>query len=421
MERLIVKGGNRLVGTVKTSGAKNAVLPIIAASILGTSPSRLDEIPALEDVRTICAVLECLGIKVDASEPHTLKIDSREITSCEAPYELVRSMRASFLVMGPLLARKGYARISQPGGCAIGTRPIDLHLKGFEALGVKIEQGHGYIEASAPEGMTGANIYLDFPSVGATENIMMAAAMANGTTVLENPAEEPEIVDLANYLNQMGARVRGAGTNVITIEGVSELHGVQHSVIPDRIEAGTYMIAAAMTGGDVIIENVLPEHQKPLIAKLREAGALVEEDIDRIHVVGVGKLKAVDIKTLPYPGFPTDMQAQMMAMLSVAEGRSKITETVFENRFMHVVELNRMGANITTEGRSAVITGPAHLTGCTVRATDLRAGAAMILAGLVAEGSTEICDIYHIDRGYEEIAAKLTRLGADIKRVGTKD
>lgn len=421
MERLIVKGGNRLVGTVKTSGAKNAVLPIIAASILGTSPSRLDEIPALEDVHTICAVLECLGIKVDASEPHTLKIDSREITSCEAPYELVRSMRASFLVMGPLLARKGYARISQPGGCAIGTRPIDLHLKGFEALGVKIEQGHGYIEASAPDGMTGANIYLDFPSVGATENIMMAAAMANGTTVLENPAEEPEIVDLANYLNQMGARVRGAGTNVITIEGVSELHGVQHSVIPDRIEAGTYMIAAAMTGGDVIIENVLPEHQKPLIAKLREAGALVEEDIDRIHVVGSGRLKAVDIKTLPYPGFPTDMQAQMMAMLSVAEGRSKITETVFENRFMHVVELNRMGANITTEGRSAVITGPAHLTGCTVRATDLRAGAAMILAGLVAEGATEICDIYHIDRGYEEIAAKLTRLGADIKRVGTKD
>lgn len=421
MERLIVKGGNRLVGTVKTSGAKNAVLPIIAASILGTSPSRLDEIPALEDVRTICAVLECLGIKVDASEPHTLKIDSREITSCEAPYELVRSMRASFLVMGPLLARKGYARISQPGGCAIGTRPIDLHLKGFEALGVKIEQGHGYIEASAPEGMTGANIYLDFPSVGATENIMMAAAMANGTTVLENPAEEPEIVDLANYLNQMGARVRGAGTNVITIEGVSELHGVQHSVIPDRIEAGTYMIAAAMTGGDVIIENVLPEHQKPLIAKLREVGALVEEDIDRIHVVGSGRLKAVDVKTLPYPGFPTDMQAQMMAMLSVAEGRSKITETVFENRFMHVVELNRMGANITTEGRSAVITGPAHLTGCTVRATDLRAGAAMILAGLVAEGATEICDIYHIDRGYEEIAAKLTRLGADIKRVGTKD
>lgn len=421
MERLIVKGGNRLVGTVKTSGAKNAVLPIIAASILGTSPSRLDEIPALEDVRTICAVLECLGIKVDASEPHTLKIDSREITSCEAPYELVRSMRASFLVMGPLLARKGYARISQPGGCAIGTRPIDLHLKGFEALGVKIEQGHGYIEASAPDGMTGANIYLDFPSVGATENIMMAAAMANGTTVLENPAEEPEIVDLANYLNQMGARVRGAGTNVITIEGVSELHGVQHSVIPDRIEAGTYMIAAAMTGGDVIIENVLLEHQKPLIAKLREAGAMVEEDIDRIHVAGSGRLKAVDIKTLPYPGFPTDMQAQMMAMLSVAEGRSKITETVFENRFMHVVELNRMGANITTEGRSAVITGPAHLTGCTVRATDLRAGAAMILAGLVAEGATEICDIYHIDRGYEEIAAKLTRLGADIKRVGTKD
>ena len=342
MENLVVKGGNRLTGSVKTSGAKNAVLPIIAASILGNTPSRLEEIPALDDVRTICAVLNCLGIKVDASEPHVLNIDSTEITSCEAPYELVRCMRASFLVMGPLLARKGKARISQPGGCAIGTRPIDLHLKGFEALGVKIEQGHGYIEATAPNGLVGTTIYFDFPSVGATENVMMAAALAEGTTILENPAEEPEIVDLANYLNQMGAKIRGAGTNVIRIEGVKELHGADHTVIPDRIEAGTYMIAAAMTGGDIVVENVLTEHQKPLIAKLREAGVTVEEDVDRVRVVGGEKLKAIDIKTLPYPGFPTDMQAQMMAMMAIAEGRSKVTETVFENRFMHVVELNRM-------------------------------------------------------------------------------
>ena len=421
MEKLVVKGGNRLTGSVKTSGAKNAVLPIIAASILGNTPSRIEEIPALDDVRTICAVLNCLGIKVDASEPHVLNIDSTEITSCEAPYELVRCMRASFLVMGPLLARKGKARISQPGGCAIGTRPIDLHLKGFEALGVKIEQGHGYIEATAPNGLVGTTIYFDFPSVGATENVMMAAALAEGTTILENPAEEPDIVDLANYLNQMGAKIRGAGTNVIRIEGVKELHGADHTVIPDRIEAGTYMIAAAMTGGDIVVENVLTEHQKPLIAKLREAGVTVEEDVDRVRVVGGEKLKAIDIKTLPYPGFPTDMQAQMMAMMAIAEGRSKVTETVFENRFMHVVELNRIGASITAKGRSAVDDRPAKLTGCQVRATDLRAGAAMNIAGLVDEGTTEICDIYHIDRGYEEIVAKLQGLGADIKRVGGND
>lgn len=417
MEKLIVKGGNRLVGTVKTSGAKNAVLPIIAASILGVTPSHLDEVPMLEDVHTISEVLKCLGLTVTNTKPNTLEIDSREITSCEAPYELVRTMRASFLVMGPLLARIGKARISMPGGCAIGARPIDIHLKGFEALGVKIEQGHGYIEASAPDGLKGASIYFDFPSVGATENIMMAAALAEGTTILENAAEEPEIVALANYLNKMGAKVRGAGTNLIRIEGVKELHGADYTIIPDRIEAGTYMIAAAMTGGDVIVENVLPEHQKPLIAKLREAGAIVEEDIDRVHVVGTGQLKAVDVKTLPYPGFPTDMQAQMMAMMVVSEGRSKVTETVFENRFMHVVELNRMGAKISTEGRSAVIDGPCQLTGCDVRATDLRAGAAMILAGLVADGTTRIGDLYHIDRGYEHIVDKLRLLGADIERI----
>lgn len=418
MEKLIVKGGNRLVGAVKTSGAKNAVLPIIAASILGTTPSHLDEVPMLEDVHTISEVLKCLGLAVECSpEKNVLDIDSTEIISYEAPYELVRTMRASFLVMGPLLARIGKARISMPGGCAIGARPIDIHLKGFEALGVKIEQGHGYIEASAPEGLKGTSIYFDFPSVGATENIMMAASLAEGTTILENAAEEPEIVDLANYLNKMGAKIRGAGTDTIRIEGVDKLHGADYTIIPDRIEAGTYMIAAAMTGGDIVVENVLPEHQKPLIAKLREAGAVVEENIDKVRVIGKNPLKAVSIKTLPYPGFPTDMQAQMMAMMVIAEGRSKVTETVFENRFMHVVELNRMGAQISTEGRSAVIDGPCKLTGCDVRATDLRAGAAMILAGLVAEGTTRIGDLHHIDRGYENIVAKLKNLGADIERV----
>ena len=417
LEKLIVKGGNRLVGTVKTSGAKNAVLPIIAASILGTTPSHLDEVPMLEDVHTISEVLKCLGLKVTSPENNVLDIDSCEITSYEAPYELVRTMRASFLVMGPLLARLGKARISMPGGCAIGARPIDIHLKSFEALGVKFEQGHGYIEASAPNGLKGTSIYFDFPSVGATENVMMAAALAEGTTILENAAEEPEIVDLANYLNKMGAKIRGAGTDTIRIEGVQRLHGADYTIIPDRIEAGTYMIAAAMTGGDLVIENVLTEHQKPLIAKLREAGAIVEEDIDKVRVIGPKTLKAVDIKTLPYPGFPTDMQAQMMAMMVVSEGCSKVTETVFENRFMHVVELNRMGAHITTEGRSAVIDGPCQLTGCDVRATDLRAGAAMILAGLVAEGTTYIGDLHHIDRGYENIVAKLTNLGANIERV----
>lgn len=416
MEKLIIRGGRRLAGSVKTSGAKNAVLPIIAASILGRTPSRLEEIPDLEDVRTICSVLKCLGIRICTEEKGVLTIDSSEITSCEAPYELVRSMRASFLVMGPLLARKGHARISQPGGCAIGTRPIDIHLKGFEALGVKIESGHGFIEATAPNGLVGTTIYLDFPSVGATENLMMAASMAEGVTIIENAAEEPEIVDLANYLNVMGAKVRGAGTSVLHISGVRELKGAEHTVIPDRIEAGTYMVAAAMTGGDVRVENVLCEHLKPLIAKLREAGAAVYEDIGGVRVVGAEKVKAITIKTLPYPGFPTDMQAQVMALMTIAEGRSLVTETVFENRFMHVEELIRMGADIHTEGRSATVQGVPKLMGCQVRATDLRAGAAMILAGLVAEGVTEIGDIYHIDRGYEEIVAKLCSLGADITR-----
>lgn len=417
MEKLVINGGRQLNGTIKISGAKNAVLPIIAAALLGQTPSTLEEVPDLEDVRTISEVLQHLGVPVATNSPNTLSIDSTQISTCEAPYELVRKMRASFLIMGPLLARRGLAKISLPGGCAIGTRPIDLHLKGFEALGAQIDIGHGYIEAKAPQGLTGARIYLDFPSVGATENIMMAASMAQGQTILENPAHEPEIVDLANYLNVMGANVRGAGTNVIKIEGVRELKGSDYAIIPDRVEAGTYMVAAAMTNGDVYIENALIEHLKPVAAKLKEAGVHIEEDINGVRVKGNGAIRAVDIKTLPYPGFPTDMQAQFMAMLTIAQGTSIVSETVFENRFMHVDELKRMGANIKIEGRSAVVEGVARLTGCPVKATDLRAGAAMVLAGLVAEGETQIGYIHHIDRGYEGLVAKLCSIGADISRI----
>ncbi|WP_028129339.1 UDP-N-acetylglucosamine 1-carboxyvinyltransferase [Selenomonas sp. AE3005] len=418
MEKLIIHGGQPLKGRVKISGAKNAVLPIIAATLLGQdTASLLDEVPALEDVHTITEVLKKLGVKVEFDvEKHQLHVDSSVIGSCEAPYDLVRKMRASFLIMGPLLARCGQAKISLPGGCAIGTRPIDLHLKGFEALGAEIKIGHGFIEATAPEGLKGAKIYLDFPSVGATENILMAAAMAEGVTVLENPAQEPEIVDLANYLNVMGAKIRGAGTNVIKIEGVSKLVGRDYTIIPDRIEAGTYMVAAAMTQGDVYIENAISEHLKPVIAKLKEAGVSIEEDVDGIRVSCNKRVKAVDIKTMPYPGFPTDMQAQFMAMLAVAEGTGLVTETVFENRFMHVDELKRMGANIKIDGRTSVVEGVDTLTGCQVKATDLRAGAAMVLAGLVAEGETQVGYIHHIDRGYDNLVQKLVGLGADICR-----
>lgn len=418
MEKLIINGGRRLTGTVKVTGAKNAVLPIIAAALLGTSPSTLQDIPDLDDVRTISEVLGSLGVPVNFDTPGELYIDSTNLQTCEAPYELVRKMRASFLVMGPLLARWGQAKISLPGGCAIGTRPIDLHLKGFEALGAEIVLGHGFIEAKAPGRLTGARIYLDFPSVGATENILMAASLAKGQTVLENAAQEPEIVDLANYLNAMGARIRGAGTSIIKVEGVEELKGTTHAVIPDRIEAGTYMVAAAMSGGIVRIDNVITEHLKPVIAKLKEAGVLLDEDIDGVTIRGYERLKAVDIKTLPYPGFPTDMQAQFMALMCVAEGTSVVTETVFENRFMHVDELKRMGANIKIEGRSAVVEGVRSLTGCPVKATDLRAGAALVLAALVSEGRTDIGCIHHIDRGYDNLVGKFQALGADITREG---
>ena len=417
MERLIIKGGRRLTGNVKISGAKNAVLPIIAATLLGQDKiTCLDEVPALDDVKTICQVLESLGVSCKL-EPNKLEVDATKITSVVAPYDLVRKMRASFLIMGPLLARLGEAKISLPGGCAIGTRPIDLHLKGFAALGAKIEIGHGDISAYAPNGLTGARIYLDFPSVGATENILMAACMAKGQTILENPAQEPEIVDLANYLNIMGARIRGAGTNVIKIDGVEKLVARDYTIIPDRIEAGTYMIAAAMTRGDVYIENAISEHLKPVIAKLKEAGVTVIEDVDGIRVTCDKRPRAVDIKTLPYPGFPTDMQAQFMAMLTISEGTSLVTETVFENRFMHVDELRRMGAHIKIDGRTSVVEGVERLTGCQVKATDLRAGAAIVLAGLVADGETSIGYIHHIDRGYDKLVEKLVNLGADIRRI----
>ncbi|MBQ7476041.1 MAG: UDP-N-acetylglucosamine 1-carboxyvinyltransferase [Selenomonadaceae bacterium] len=419
MERLIINGGNRLTGTVKISGAKNAVLPIIAATLLGQDKETcLDEVPCLEDVKTICDVLKTLDVKVH-HEPqnHRLYVDASKIGCVTAPYDLVRKMRASFLIMGPLLARHGEAKISLPGGCAIGTRPIDLHLKGFEALGAKISIGHGDISAVAPDGLKGARIYLDFPSVGATENILMAASMAQGQTVIENPAQEPEIVDLANYLNIMGAKIRGAGTNVIKVEGTNKLVAHDYTIIPDRIEAGTYMIAAAMTQGDVYIANAISEHLKPVIAKLKESGVDVIEDVEGIRVVCNSRPRAVDIKTLPYPGFPTDMQAQFMAMLTVSQGTSMVTETVFENRFMHVDELRRMGAKIKIDGRTSVVEGQDKLTGCQVKATDLRAGAAIVLAGLVAEGETQVSYIHHIDRGYDNFVGKLVGLGADIRRV----
>ena len=417
MEKLVIHGGKPLEGTVRVSGAKNAVLPIIVASMLGTTQSVLTEIPKLDDVHTVCEVITSLGVHIDQSQAGTLVIDASHLTSTSAPYDLVRRMRASFLVMGPLLARKGHAKISLPGGCSIGARPIDLHLKAFEAMGAVINLENGDIEASVENGLKGAQIYLDFPSVGATENVLMAASLAEGRTVLENAAEEPEIVDLATYLNSMGANIRGAGTNVIRIEGVKELHGANHSVIPDRIEAGTFMVGAAMTGGNVYVENALSEHLKPLVAKLKEVGATVEEDIDGIRVIGHKPLRPADIKTLPYPGFPTDMQAQFMALTTICQGTSVITETVFENRFMHVPELSRMGAHAEIESNTVICHGVEKLSGAQVMATDLRASASLVLAGCIAEGTTVVDRIYHIDRGYERIEDKLRALGANIERV----
>jgi UDP-N-acetylglucosamine 1-carboxyvinyltransferase len=417
LEKIIVRGGRKLNGTVKIEGAKNAVLPVIAASLLASEgKSEICDVPKLSDVYTINEVLRYLGAEV-RFDGNQVVVDACGELLTEASFEYVRKMRASVLVMGPLLARKGRARVALPGGCAIGSRPIDQHLKGFEAMGATIKVGNGFIDAEVNGRLRGAKIYLDFPSVGATENIMMAAALAEGTTVIENCAKEPEIVDLANFINKMGGNVRGAGTGTIRIEGVDSLHGAKHLIIPDRIEAGTFMVAAAITKGNVLVKGAVPEHLTSLIAKMEEMGVTIIEEEEGIRVIGPETLKAVDIKTMPHPGFPTDMQSQMMALLLQANGTSVITETVFENRFMHVEEFRRMNGDIKIEGRSCIINGPVKLQGAEVTATDLRAAAALILAGLAAEGYTRVTELKHLDRGYVRFHEKLKELGADIERV----
>ena len=408
-------------GEVYISGAKNAVLPLMAAALLAEDECIIKDVPMLRDVAFMKEILVSHGAKITELEENILAIETEDITSTEAKFELVNKMRASILIMGPLLARKGKARIPLPGGCAIGARPIDLHLKGLEALGaiITLNDDEGYVEAAAgPQGLIGDSVYLDFPSVGATENIMMAAVLAQGTTFIENAAEEPEIVDLANFLNKMGAKIKGAGTDTIKIEGVASLHGAKHTVIPDRIEAGTFMLAAAITRGSLRIANVVPAHLKPIIAKLRECGVRIEVGDDDMIVRGdLGPHTATDIKTLPYPGFPTDIQSPFMTYLATVEGQSTVIETVFENRFMHVAQLNKMGASIEAIGNKAIIKGNSKLRGCEVMATDLRAGAALVLAGLVAEGETEISEIYHVERGYEKFIEKFAKIGASITKI----
>jgi len=417
LEKIIVRGGQRLYGTVKVEGAKNAVLPVIAATLLASDgKSVIRDVPTLSDVFTINEVLRNLNAEV-VFDNNTVVVDASRELNDEAPFEYVRKMRASVLVMGSLLARNGRARVALPGGCAIGSRPIDQHLKGFEAMGAKVKVGNGFIEAEVDGRLKGAKIYLDFPSVGATENIMMAATLAQGTTIIENVAKEPEIVDLANFLNKMGARVKGAGTGTLRIEGVDVLFGADHAIIPDRIEAGTFMVAAAITGGNVLVQGAVPEHLSSLIAKMEEMGVEIFEEEDGVRVIGPERLKAVDIKTMPHPGFPTDMQSQMMALLLRADGTSMITETVFENRFMHVEEFRRMNAEIKIEGRSVILNGPSNLQGAEVSATDLRAAAALILTGLVSEGVTRVTELKHLDRGYVNFHGKLAGIGADIERV----
>jgi len=417
MEKIIVRGGNKLQGTVRVEGAKNAVLPVIAASLIASEgKSVIRDVPFLADVSTINEVLRNMNAEVNFTN-NEITVDASKQLKTEAPFEYVRKMRASVLVLGPLLARFGHAKVALPGGCAIGSRPIDLHLKGFEAMGASVHVGNGFVEVTAPGRLKGAKIYLDMPSVGATENIIMAAALADGRTVLENCAKEPEIVDLANYLNKMGAKIIGAGTETIKIDGVEKLHGAEHTVIPDRIEAGTFMVASAITNGDVLVENAEPEHLRPVISKLQEMGVVIKEESNGIRVIGPEKLEATDIKTLSHPGFPTDMQSQMMALMLFAEGTSVITETVFENRFMHVEEFRRMNAKMKIEGRSVIIEGPSDLQGAEVAATDLRAAAALILAGLKAENYTRVTELKHLDRGYVDFAGKLAALGADIERV----
>ena len=423
MEEIIVQGGNQLTGTVKIEGAKNAVLPILAATLLAEEGvTTLKNVPILSDVLIMNEVIRQLNVAVDFDQAsNQVTIDATKQLKVEAPYELVSQMRASIVVMGPLLARNGHAKVAMPGGCAIGKRPIDLHLKGFAALGATINQRDGYIEAIAENGLRGNNVYLDFPSVGATQNIMMAAVKAKGTTIIENVAREPEIVDLANILNKMGASIHGAGTETMRIEGVDHLHSVTHSIVQDRIEAGTFMVAAAMTQGDVLILDAISEHNRPLISKLTEMGAKITEEENGIRVVGPTVLKPTDVKTMPHPGFPTDMQAQMTAVQMLAKGTSVVTETVFENRFQHLEEMRRMNAHVKIDGNVAIIEGGHPMQGALVYATDLRAAAALILMGLTSNGITRVRNLKYLDRGYYQFHKKLQGLGANVQRVDTEE
>jgi UDP-N-acetylglucosamine 1-carboxyvinyltransferase len=415
LDKLIICGGKRLKGEVEISGAKNAALPIMAASLLAEGSSVINKVPILRDVITMGKLLSYLGAEF-SYEDRKAYINTENVRKFEAPYDLVRTMRASVLVLGPLLAKFGKAKVSLPGGCAIGARPINLHLMGLEKMGAKIELQSGYVIANAKR-LKGTSIYFDIPTVTGTENLMMAATLAKGVTLLENAAREPEVVDLANALISMGAKIRGAGNSVIEIEGVDGLKPVNYSVIPDRIEAGTFMTFAGITGGDIFIKGYRPEHLDAPIIKLKEAGLIFEQKQEGIRVIGPSRPKATDVKTMPYPGFPTDMQAQFMALMSIAEGTSMIRETIFENRFMHVAELRRMGADITVEGSTATVKGISRLRGAPLMATDLRASASLIVAALAAEGETTIHRIYHLERGYEKIEEKLLGLGADIKKV----
>ena len=415
MDKLIIRGGERLVGEVAVSGAKNAVLPLACAALLTDEPLALTNVPALRDVRTVERLLATLGVETERGEG-TLRLCAREITGDEAPYELVKTMRASVLVLGPLVARHGRARVSLPGGCAIGARPIDQHLKGLEALGIAIRMEHGYVVAEAQRPV-GGRVLFDLTTVTGTENVLMAAVLARGETVIENAACEPEVKDLADALGAMGAKIEGAGSERILVQGVDRLPGTAYAVMPDRIETGTLMAAAAMTRGNVLLHGANPSHLEAVIRKIEAAGARVTPEEDGLRVVGPSRPVAVDVKTSPYPGFATDMQAQMMALTTIAQGMSVIAETIFENRFMHVLELQRLGADIRVEGRSAVIRGRTRLSGAPVMATDLRASASLVLAGLVADGLTEVSRVYHLDRGYERLDEKLARLGADIRRV----
>ena len=420
LAKLLIQESNPLLGTVRVSGAKNAALPILAATILGTEDIILEDLPKLKDVEVMCEVLQSLGATVEKLDEHRVKINSNTINKYEVDYQLMHKMRASFIVMGALIGRMGKARSSMPGGCAIGARPVDLHLKGFRSLGVNVdvEEADEYTDIfTHADNLAGNKIYLDFPSVGATQNIILAAVLAQGETVIDNAAMEPEIVDMVNFLNKMGAKIYGAGTSTIRIRGVEKLLGATHQIMPDRIEAGTFMVAAAATHGDIILNNVIVNHMRPVIAKLRESGCEIYEESDSLRIIATKKLKPIKVKTLPYPGFPTDMQAQFMALETIIEGKSEVIETVFENRFMHVDELRKLGADIDVEDRTATVKGVAKLHGAEVKATDLRAGAALVIAALCAEGETKLSDIYHIDRGYEDFEEKFRSLGAKVYRV----